>query len=56
MSNLYEISEDLLRIFNDIENNEPACFEDEKVFIGYASVGKLSKLFEGFVKNLSLMQ
>lgn len=40
----------------DIENNEPACFEDEKVFIGYASVGKLSKLFEGFVKNLSLMQ
>ena len=39
----------------DIENNEPACFEDEKVFIGYASVGKLSKLFEGFVKNLSLM-
>lgn len=40
----------------DIENNEPARFEDEKVFIGYASVGKLSKLFEGFVKNLSLMQ
>lgn len=39
----------------DIENNEPARFEDEKVFIGYASVGKLSKLFEGFVKNLSLM-
>ena len=29
--------------------------EDEKVFIGYASVGKLSNLFEGFVKNLSLM-
>ncbi len=39
----------------DIENNEPARFEDEKVFIGYASVGKLSNLFEGFVKNLSLM-
>lgn len=39
----------------DIENNEPARFEDEKVFVGYASVGKLSKLFEGFVKNLSLM-